>query len=363
MVSSTERNKVLDNESKIYCTNISTYNPYYVSHYGRTPDGQAGYGTAITISKDARKGMWKNNSTYGSQLGARLDDGTPVILPNCVGFVNGRSYEIWNMALKSGYLVKEGDVYKIPSKDKTIPKFRGVPACNAYSFKDSAFYAGGYEGYYKSSSPVPGAIVCWRNDYASDGQPGHVGFVEAVFNQGTDDEYCITSESGYCGDGVKYVVWTRRLYKNPSHSRFGSYGCGVGPLAWFLCSPICELASTGGAGQSITVDDVYHLTDEEIAAINALREQYSGKHILKDIKVGAFVEIQWLGNTKPDGKGKRINKMGTEDGYVAQIIKKDLTQPYPYGLSSDGETVFGYYQRTGIKPLNKEDETSEGWIV
>ena len=359
MNSYSERTKSLPNESKIYCTNISLYNPYYVNKWaGKTPDGNTGYATAVTITKAARMNMWGNNNTYSSQLGAKLDDSrnTPIILPNCVGFVNGRSNEIWNMALQSGYLVKDGSTYKIPSKNnKEVHAFTGVPNCNAYSFKDCSIYNGTADttGYYRSSSPVPGAIACWRNDYAFDGQPGHVGFVEAVFNPGTAEEYIITSESGYCSGGVQYVVWTKRLYKS------NNYKCGVGKLAYFLCSPICELASTGGPDNSLVVGDPQQPTEGEIAAMNAIRAQYSGRIIKEELDVGTYVRIEFLGNTKKDGSGSGVNKLGC----IAQIVSKDLTQFCPYGLSfnftSNNKKVFGYFQRSSIVGL-EENISSEG---
>lgn len=238
--------------------------------------------------------------------------------------------------------------------NKKVHKFKGVPNCNAYSFSFKSLYRDGTPtstGYYISEGPVPGAILCWRGN-TTDGQPGHVGFVEAVFKPGTPEEYCVTSESGYSGGGVQYLVWTGRRYRSQGF-KYGSY-----PKAGFLCSPICELAAYGTAGGTVTIGDIKEPTYEENEALEDARDEFSGQNILADVPVGSKVEIQWFGNEKADNTGKRINKMGC----VAVVLTKDLTKACPFGLSFDNKKVFGYYQREAIKMVDKSDFVDTGSV-
>lgn len=259
--------------------------------------------------------------------------------------------------MKSGYLQEQGGKFVIPSKgNKEVHKFQGVPACDAYGFRNWSLYNRGTPdttGYYKSNSPVPGAIICWKKS-GGDGYPGHVGFVEAVYNPGSPDEYCITSESGYSAGGVSKLVWTGK------RTRKGNYNYNSYPFVSFLCSPVCELASFGG--KTVTVDDVVHPSEEEEEALEEARAEFSGQTILADLKVNTKVEIQWFGNERPNNTGKRINKLGA----IAKIIAKDQTQVCPYTLSFDGKTVLGYYKRTAIKPVdgdNAVNENPENWWI
>ena len=191
------------------------------------------------------------------------------------------------MALESGYLQKQGDEYIIPSQgNKKVHTFQGVPSCNAYGFRLWSKYREGSAettGYYISQSPVPGSIVCWKSPLG-DGNPGHVGFVEAVYNPGSADEYCITSESGWCSLGVKNLVWTGKRTKANGY-KYGNY-----PFMGFLCSPVCELASSGS--QQVTISTVSEPTEEELEAIDEARDNFSGKTILADLEVNTKVEIQ-----------------------------------------------------------------------
>jgi len=334
-------------EQEFKVTNISPQNPFYIKSgypvYGNSKE-KKGYSTACLIDRNDRKNiMWGNRSNYSGQIGAKLDNVSYTVLPNCVGFANGRSFEVWNLALKSGYLKKEGNKYVIPSRNNLeVEPFMGVPACNAYSFAFNYLYNGKTPGYSKSKDPQPGDIACWKKRSAWDGQPGHVAFVEAVYNKGTPDEYILTSESGYCASGVKVVVWISRLFKRDG------YSCNTGPLEAFLHSPINKLAAFGGDINSysatITQDGTIVPTGSDVEAWKQWKEQF-GKVILKELKINDRVEIQWFGNSKPDGSGKRLNKMGV----IAKVIGKDLTNKYSYALSLDDKTILGYYERSSIK--------------
>lgn len=339
--------KAANDEPQIYITRISGYNPYYIKTNATSLDGKRGYSTAVRIDKVHREKMW-GGSGYSSLRGAKLDSVPGTILTNCVGYVNARSQEVWNLALKKGFLVWDGDKYIIPSQNnREVPAFKGVPNCNAYSFNSKSIYNGNTPGYGKGKTPVPGAIACWRKRTDPNGQPGHVGFVEAVYNVGQADEYIVTSESGYCKSGPQYVGWTKKIYKKDD------YACGTGPLANFLYSPVCYLASngTGLGGGSVTVADPTHLTEEEEEALNKLLEQWTGKTVLKAIKPGSKVEIQWFGNTSPDGGGKRINR----GGVIAMVLARNKEKLYPYVLTVNN-VVIGYYQRTSIKLIDGEEE-------
>lgn len=129
----------------------------------------------------------KNHSILGNKDGRIY---AYSVLPNCTGYVHGRTIEITG------------------SDDKLC---RGN-AENYWAYKD---------GFPRSQTPKVGSIMCWRKGRAgnsSDGA-GHVAFIEEV-NQHGD---VVVSESGWTGTKENGRYWRLRKLKRVN----GTYALGV----------------------------------------------------------------------------------------------------------------------------------------
>lgn len=343
--------KVANAEKNLNITNISNSNPWYFNRWNAS-----GRSNACVIDNEELAGGWFNyqNAVYRM---ARLLGYNPT-LANCVGYAHGRVREIWDLAQKSGYIKKVNGVWFIPSMNKTIDGDIGtwdIPACNAYSFYD---YWPNKTGFTKSTKftddmrPVPGAIMCWRNNWDSRGLPGHVAVVEAVYNYGKDDEYVIYSESAYTNGGAQWLVTTGKCYRN-SHATSGTpqqrsapyaYNSGY-PLAGFLFSPVCQLSNPGGVLNKIITDS---WTDEAVAEYQESLESF-GKQAVPELKLNDKVVIEWFGNEDAKGKGKRVNYLNVE----CKIVKIDQTKEYPYGVAVKGKQILAYYQRDALRLIGE----------
>jgi len=127
-----------------------------------------------------QRGGW-SQCIQGSPTDAACD-----VLANCVGFACGRFNEIYNEIMGT-----TGMRYPLLN-------------CNAENFIERAKQA--YPDLVFSSTPRPGAIICWAKGKAgvsSDGA-GHVAVVEEVI----DDNTIVTSESAYAG--TAFYVSTRK---------------------------------------------------------------------------------------------------------------------------------------------------------
>lgn len=107
---------------------------------------------------------------YNSQIDGNPQPWTGSVLANCTGYVHGRWIEI------AGH---------------TADDF-GISNGNANTYYNHA------DGYTRSQTPKPGAIICYGGEY------GHVGIVEEVYS----DNSILVSQSNYGG----IVFETLRLY-------------------------------------------------------------------------------------------------------------------------------------------------------
>lgn len=98
------------------------------------------------------------------------------VLPNCTGYAWGRYMEC-----------------------------QGLPSCNLSTGNAKNWYGHTSDGYTRSQTPYPGAVVCWTGTY------GHVAVVEKVYSN-TD---IIWSESNWSGTHVNGRYW-RRFRGNPA---------------------------------------------------------------------------------------------------------------------------------------------------
>lgn len=93
------------------------------------------------------------------------------VLHNCVGYAYGRFMEK-----------------------------NGMTSCKLSAADAKKWYGHTSDGYKRSKTPVPGAVICWTNS-----QWGHVAIVEEVYEDGS----ILISQSGYTAK----KFWTQKLKK------------------------------------------------------------------------------------------------------------------------------------------------------
>jgi hypothetical protein len=99
----------------------------------------------------------------------------------------------------------------------------------------------------------------------------------------------------------------------------------------------------GYPGSGAVIGD--DMTPEEKGTVGELIGSLSGTTIYKDIELNSLVRIEWVGNERDDGSGKRVNYLWL----TGEVLSIDLTKPYPYGVSVDEEKINGYYKREDLK--------------
>jgi len=130
----------------------------------------------------------KNHCILGNSAG-RIVRGC--VLPNCVGYVHGRTIEL-------------------TGSDDTLCRSN---AENYWGYTQ--------DGFARSQTPKVGSIMCWRKGKAgnSGDGAGHVAFVEEVNSKGD----VIVSESGWTGTVANGRYWRLRTIKRVN----GTYALGV----------------------------------------------------------------------------------------------------------------------------------------
>lgn len=313
-----------------------------------------------------------SNSKY-----ARIPIGT--IVPNCVGGIRGRYWRIANR-------INEGDL-KL-SKFSTDPekKFKPLPGMNAKNYVDwgpwskqgtekiynTWFWkdvngeygpAGGlwgkaYAG--NGSTPLPGSIFCWTS-----GTFGHVEFVDGILDFGQPTERVITTRSAWSNSASERfsdhnVLCSNRINKIQGNASY-YYKSGYGS-PWILYTPLCMpylIPGDYGSGESTKVetqdltDAEGEITPEGQEIINNIKEELglpisNGVMTLKP-NVGDKVRIEWIGKTKPDGMGFKINRINMV-GWVRSI---ESGMPFSYAIytSQSGGSLIGYYSSRELRIL------------
>lgn len=132
----------------------------------------------------------KNDKHFISKAGGGYNECITIsgysCLPNCVGYVWGRAYEI-------------------------LGKHPGLPKTNASTFWTTRMK------YQKGQTPRLGSIAVWGHS-ADGGNMGHVAMVE-----GYDDQGVWLSESGYGGPYFRYSYYTTKELKERFFKSFLGY--------------------------------------------------------------------------------------------------------------------------------------------
>lgn len=345
-------------DGDVKATKLSNSYPAYIK--AGTP-GREGWSTSskwaslvgYSDSNSGRKNWVGSSAYYGGGYKISELDGPGWVLPNCMGYAFSRAREIWIQAINNGYLYNgritcNGNAEIVGEIGDAFLKYSVNTAAQA---ADAWLEA---PGFYKDSSPVPGAIVCWG------GGAGHVSFVEAVCNQGSDDEYAIISESHLNrSNGAKYLINFNTIYKNTGWAHpFDSSLY----FKSFLVSPVSQLAtygnSSGAFGWHFEANfNFVEISEEDKEAYRRCIESMKGNKVIANLALYDKVEIQWFGKKEPDPKegSKNVALYGLE----AIVTTIDLTKPYPYGLSLSGDDkeIIGYYDRNALKYLGPFDNS------
>lgn len=347
-------------QDKLLVTRLSNLNNYYFT-VGTNYNSQATPISGKSSAVNRYSYNWSqakrvsNPSSWGSEKDnyKKFNNGT--VIANCVGWVNGRMWEIWERAISTGYI--KWDASQNSYVTKNGAKIKGnfnypnyPPACDAVSFYD---YWPTSEGWEKSSKPQVGAVVCWG--YGSlTGHPGHVAVVEEIIDRDTPNEALIISHSSAAPSGSMWLVKLSKIWTKKNYYVYDDH-----PFRSFLISPICQLASTNAKGTVSTIPQ--EATAEQKEEIRFRQELMANKNVEVDLPANAKVKVVRLGYKKPEGSTKisdRINNIGS----TAVIWTKNNSKNYPYGICFDDDEshqIQGYYDWTGLEVISSGTLTDE----
>ena len=284
------------------------------------------------------------------------------VIPNCLGNVRGRYQELQT---KSSLNIKgSGGGNWINDTDwpfKRTPKF---PINGIKMFwKDTNGTFGPKDGIWGMGKPedgapaLPGAYIIWPKG-GSNRTVAHPEFIEAVYNFGQPNEYIITQYSSYGNFDERLLTCKKRTkqgknagknYTNYKYAHSATYY-----NAYFLYTPLCfqyflESNPTSSEGdlfvQPIELNYEQPST-EQVEAYEKIKEAIANSK--GELKVGDKVEIQWIGNQKPGGDGKKVNRLFMV-GYIKRIHDSGLAYPYEVLDRAKGGTLLGYFSRDGLK--------------
>ena len=216
------------------------------------------------------------------------------VLPNCVGYAQGRLLEMMGA--------------------KTVNW--KLPACNAEDWMEAAQNNGLKTG----QTPKVGAVICWQKGKIKTGSDGagHVAVVEEVKANGD----ILISQSGYKKyNGAYYAnFWTKIITKSSGYSFGSAY-----KFRGFIYCPV-------------------EFEEETPAAPTVATQPTTSTSVLRDFKVGD--EVTFIGNTHyttsyASAKGKPA-KSG--NGKITAIAKG---RPHPYHVIGNG--VYGWVNAKDIK--------------
>ncbi len=251
-------------------------------------------------------------------------------LPNCVGYMWGRVYEISKQY------------------NTELPTTTKLSVGNAKS-------AWGHNAdlWARGQQPRLGAVICWTNSGA-----GHVGIVEKIeYNDDKSIKYITVGEGAY----AQYVFTLNKMYPGDNYTYWGKY-----PLQGFIYPPYCDLFSSDGKPK----ED--RLEKETILLVSDKIKKYVQRYITNytpedpgfdvteppppptpgdadgtKLVVGNKIKVIGKGNTSKTGGGQEVNKLDAE--FVLKSFHPGF--PYPYRLGpADGRGV-GYWAESGIKKL------------
>ena len=254
-------------------------------------------------------------------------------LPNCVGFMWGRVYE-----LSKQYGTE------LPNTNKL--SVYNAKTCYGHN-KDAA------DAYARGDYPRLGAVICWDSSSA-----GHVAIVEKInFKDDGTVKNIQISEAAY-GQYV-FNVYTVKPEDNYNYSP--KY-----PTQGFVYPPYCGLFSPDGTATDLALkpETIVVISDAIAKYVQTYTSSYSKENpgfdpeeppapeTPKDVSgttlvTGNTIRVIGLGNTSKTGGGKEINDIGTE--YTLKSFHPGF--PFPYRLGpKDGRGV-GYWPASAIQKL------------
>ena len=337
---------------------ITNNNLYYRLRSGGSP-GYIHDTTAITHRsiKSNNPGWWGRNVLAQN-----------CVLPNCVGAARGRYQEIigldengnpykslgddsppqWltsnEFAFKNSKSFKSSNDIPADQKDNYVKLYN-----NFYLWKDTAGTYGIKDGLWgcikadKDTPVLPGCFLVW--DRVGSPGSGHIEFVEAVYNFGLSNEYVVTTNSWYAY--YNHFLVCERLDRNNS---YGSEPyCYGNPYrnTKILYSPLCNYSGSVGIGGAIPQIDIQHVPadPEDIKRYNEALDSLNKTSI--ELKVGDKVKIQNIGNQKPDGSGKGVNK-NLMTGWVKKIHASGTKFRYEVMDRQNNGALIGCFTRSAL---------------
>ena len=253
-------------------------------------------------------------------------------LPNCVGYMWGRVYE-----LSKQYGTE-------------LPTTRKLSVYNAktcYGHNKNAA-----DAYARGDYPRLGAVICFDSSSA-----GHVAIVEKInFKKDGTIENVKISEGAYAQYVFNnYTVRPENNYNYSSHY----------PTQGFVYPPYCGLFSPDGKASDLGLQPETIVVIENAIAkyIQTWKSNYSKEDPGFDptepptappaqdsngtpISAGNKIKVIGKGNTSKTGKGKDIDEIGME--YSLKSYHPGF--PFPYRLSNGSRGV-GYWSESAIKKL------------
>lgn len=315
-------------------------------YYRRTWDGGKVSGglTKWDINRNHVESAILDNTRSGS------------IIPNCVGGARGRFVELmhniypkeWKASWNQG--VNNNPPFwhtTAPFSNKgisgTIDSLKELWTDEAGTFGP----VGGKWGWRPVTANtvvLPGCFLTWRKRGTSGS--GHVEFVEGLFNFGKSDEYIIATSSWYGWFTYGRILFPCKIKKN---STYGGYNY----VSWeddytdtrVLYTPLCNIsgALSGGIIKMELRPDV-PVAEETQEAIEEVHNAIKGI----ELKKGDRVQIEWIGNMKSDGSGKKVNKL-LMHGWVHKIHGGGTQYPYEVYDKASGGALLGCYRRDSLK--------------
>ena len=303
------------------------------------------------------------------------------VLPNCVGGARGRYQELVPMVGSSKSFPDRspqniiGDNTErtkalshhpvLDHKPKPNEKVGGITvsgaddyikaAENFWIWQDKSGKYGptngiwGYAWAIDGFPPLPGCMIAWKKKSEN---VGHIEFVDAVYKFGEKDCYVYTHASAY-GHFDEYVLRMGKRTKNITFGNGNSNAWGYRDVynnTRFFYTPLCNfdnvsLTDGGSIFNSITLN-YNDPSAEQQEAYNEIRDYLSGNK--KNLVVGQKVKITNLGNQKPNGLGKKVNRINGE-GTIRKIADSGMSNPFL--VVDKNNSTIGYFDKYSIKVI------------
>lgn len=346
----------------IKVTNINIGNPYYYKE-GKSLGTINGLNPSIYVPNDENVGKSFGDNKYSiirglggyQKVGSSWTHKYDTVLANCVGYAVGRLQELWNAAIETGTIIKDTSGYKLKSTGQNIGDFyksdgshkvRGWEAYLWFNKWDELLSATGFSKFSAPLSndfrPLPGDVVCFKNNN-NPSEGGHVMIVEAVYNRDKVDEFIICSESAWGSWGSEIVArcYEKSMAKSSGYNSYSGF-----TLLGFLRSPVSYTSSLYAGTKTLNIS----ISDVSLDAVRVLKEANDSlaagnNNVFSDLGINTSVTPIWLGNTKADESGTKVNRLNSVG--VLLSVDKSSKRPYKVGFGENKDIIV-YYKREEI---------------